>query len=411
MKMINVMQRLAELDATNPNVVKEASKSTANSKDKTTGPIQNGQKKEKTMENLNLESLRYLAGVKETIAECGMMGGSGSPASINITAGSGQELTGMLKDIMNLAGVSKVEPHHMPIDSPDAGPSTVVSAPPMAGAAGRQMDPNAEMHKLMAIVGEPEQDQDSMNAGDQDGEGDEEKMGEDNNRMYDTSPDEKVMGDPMAQFGDINSGDHRQRQAGLPVAKPMETTFKQLMADYEQFIAEGATMQAKGPKEVDVPAVLRKQKRPGQATAQASVDAKNAKAGAKVWSSKRTSEGAVKKLDADIKDKTMSDADFKKTYGMTKAEARKEMSAKKEKPSKEMSEHFYYKSGNSKDVLGNRPEGGVAKHGDEYKRMIASKKIAAKKEKTGKELTPHQKMSSKVYGLSGPKGKLPETKK
>jgi hypothetical protein len=403
MKMINVMQRLADLDATNPNVVSEANKT-----EETTSPIQGGQKKEKTMENLNLESLRYLAGVKDTIAECGMMGG-GSPASINITAGSGQELTGMLKDIMNLAGVNKVEPHHMPLDNPDAGPSTVISAPPMSAAAGHKMDPNVEMHKLMAIVGEPEQDQDSMNAGDHDGEGDEEKMGEDNDRMYDTSPDEKVMGDPMAQFGDINSGDHRQRQAGLPIAKPMETTFKQLMADYEQFIAEGATMQAKGPKEVDVPAYLRKQKRPGQANAQAAVDAKNAKTGAKVWSSKRTTEGAVKQAAEDLKD--MSEAEFKKKYGKTKAEARKAMTAKKEKPSKDMSEHFYYKSGNSKDVLANRPEGGVAKHGDEYKGMIASRKIAAKKEKTGKELTPHQKMSSKVYGLSGPKGKLPETKK
>lgn len=303
--MINVLQRLAELDEVNPNVVNEANKTKKEKVAKenngahgeeTTSPIHGGQKKEKTMENLNLESLRYLAGVKDTIAECGMMGGSGSPASINITAGSGQELTGMLKDIMNLAGVNKVEPHHMPVDSPDAGPSTVISAPPMAGAAGHQMDPNAEMHKLMAIVGEPEQEQDSMNAGEPEGEGDEdEEMDENTDRPYDSSPDEKVMGDPMAQFGDINSGDHRERQKGLPVAKPMETTFKQLLADYEQFIAEGKTsVQSKGPAEVDVPAYLRKQKRAGQATAQSSVDAKNAKTGAKVWSSKRTAEGLGK---------------------------------------------------------------------------------------------------------------------
>ena len=326
MKMINVMQRLADLDAVNPNVVNETNKS----KKEKTSPVRGGQKKEKTMENLNLESLRYLSGLKNTIAECGMMGSGGQPASINITAGSGQELTGMLKDIMNLAGVSKVEPHHMPIDSPDAGPSTVISAPPMDGAMGHKADPNVEMHKLMAIVGEPDRDQDSMNSGEPDGEGDEEKMGEDNNRMYDSSPQEKEMGDPMAQFGDKPSGDRRPRQAGLPSANPMETTFKQLMADYEQFIAEGATMQAKGPKEVDVPAALRKQKRPGQSNAQASVDAKNSNAGAKVWSSKRTSEGAVKQAAEDLK--TMSDAEFKAKYGKTKAEARKAMTAKKEKP-------------------------------------------------------------------------------
>lgn len=340
--MINVLQRLAELDEVNPNVVNEANKTKKEKAvdenngahgEETTSPIHGGQKKEKTMENLNLESLRYLAGVKDTIAECGMMGGGGQPASINITAGSGQELTGMLKDIMNLAGVNKVEPHHMPLDNPDAGPSTVISAPPMPAAAGHKMDPNVEMHKLMTIVGAPDMDQDSMNAGDKDGEGDEEKMGEDNDRMYDTSPDEKVMGDPMAQFGDINSGDHRQRQAGLPIAKPMETTFKQLMADYEQFIAEGATLQAKGPKEVDVPAYLRKQKRPGQDTAQSAVDAKNAKAGSKVWSSKRTAEGAVKQAAEDLKD--MSDADFKKKYGKSKADAKKElMPAKKTVPAK-----------------------------------------------------------------------------
>lgn len=298
--------------------------------EETISPIHGGQRKEETMENLNLESLRYLAGVKETIAECGMPTSSGSPASINITAGSGQELTGMLKDIMNLAGVSKVEPHHMPVDNPDAGPSTVISAPPMSGV---QQDPNVEMHKLMAIVGEPDMDQDSMNSGEQDGEGNEKEMDEDNDRMYDTSPDEVVMSDPMAQYGDINSGDHRERQKGLPVAKPMEATFKQLYAEYEKFIAEGATMQAKGPKEADVPAYLRKQKRPGQDAAQSATDKRNEKSGSKVWSSKRTQEGAVKQAAADIADKKMSDADFKKKYGKTKAEAKKELYSPKKKVS------------------------------------------------------------------------------
>jgi hypothetical protein len=249
-------------------------------------PIHGGQRKEETMENLNLESLRYLAGVKNTLEECGMspMQGTHTPASINITAGSGQELTGMLKDIMNLAGVQQVQPHHMPVDSPNAGPSTVVSAPPMAGAMGHQ-DSNAEMHHLMAIIDGPKEQEDSMNVSD-------EETDEGNERMYDTSPDEHVMDDPLAQFGDKPSGDRRPRQAGLPSANPMEATFKTLFAEYEKFIAEGATkMQPKGPAEVDVPAALRKQKRPGQAAAQAATDKRNASSGAKVWSSKRTEEG------------------------------------------------------------------------------------------------------------------------
>jgi len=310
-------------------------------------PIHGGQRKEETMENLNLESLRYLAGVKNTLEECGMspMQGTHTPASINITAGSGQELTGMLKDIMNLAGVHPVQPHHMPVDSPNAGPSTVISAPPMAGAMGHR-DPNAEMHHLMAIIDGPKEHKDSMNVGDDEtdegfigrglggeiggsigdvagtavgtavggpvagfiggtlgdiagtsigakmGDGDDDQTDEGNERMYDTSPDEHVMDDPLAQFGDKPSGDRRPRQAGLPSANPMEATFKTLFAEYEKFIAEGATkMQSKGPAEVDVPAALRKQKRPGQAAAQAATDKRNASSGAKVWSSKRTEEG------------------------------------------------------------------------------------------------------------------------
>jgi hypothetical protein len=374
MKMINVMQRLADLDAVNPNVVKEANKP----KEKTR-PISGSQKKEKTMENLNLESLRYLSGLKNTIAECGMMGGGGQPASINITAGSGQELTGMLKDIMNLAGVSKVEPHHMPVDSPDAGPSTVISAPAMAGAGRHKIDPNAEMHKLMAIVDGPDMIQDSMNSDDQGGEGNEEaeeglvggaiggtlgavvggpagaaagysagsKMGDDltaeeNDRMYDTSPDEKVMGDPMAQFGDINSGDHRERQKGLPVAKPMETTFKQLMADYEQFIAEGKMSYDKKTGQMKKDTTDSDQRHGlyinGKLvktcnTKDEAANTKKRDPKFKTATVKKISEGKVKDLDADLKDKSMSDEAFKAKYKMTRAEARANLKNKKVKES------------------------------------------------------------------------------
>lgn len=258
--------------------------------EETISPIHGGQRKEETMENLNLASLRYLAGVNKTLAECGIspMQGSSSPASINITAGSGAELSGMLKDIMNLAGVQQVQSHHMPVDNPDAGPSTVISAPPMAGSMGHQQDPGEEMHKLMAIVsGGSDDHEDSMNPGDdeQTDEGSEQ-------RMYDTSPDEHVMDDPLAQFGDINSGDHRERQKGLPVAKPMESTFKSLFAEYEKFIAEGATkIQPKGPAATDVPAYLRKSTAPGKQAAKTATAQRNKDSGAQVWSSKRTEEG------------------------------------------------------------------------------------------------------------------------
>jgi outer membrane lipoprotein SlyB len=68
------------------------------------------------------------------INECGMSYGSSmmdrpsTPASINITAGSGSELSGMLKDIMSLAGMSKQEPISSPVATvePDMDDGTTV---------------------------------------------------------------------------------------------------------------------------------------------------------------------------------------------------------------------------------------------------------------------------------------------
>lgn len=75
--MIDVLKRLQELDANNSNVIKES-----------------------------------------TVEECGPMGMMSptqpkTPATINITADSGEELGSMLSAIMKLAGVNKVEPDHL----------------------------------------------------------------------------------------------------------------------------------------------------------------------------------------------------------------------------------------------------------------------------------------------------------
>ncbi len=79
MQMIDVMKRLAELDANNPNVVYD--------------------KKQDVAE-----------GTEQSVEECGMMGSMdrpSTPASINMTAATGEELGHMLKDIMSLAGIAK----------------------------------------------------------------------------------------------------------------------------------------------------------------------------------------------------------------------------------------------------------------------------------------------------------------
>ena len=180
--------------------------------------------------DLTMESLRVLSGMNKAIAECGiptaMVGGSHAPASINITAASGSELTGMLKDIMNLAGVKSTEPEHKPIDVL-ASPAEVDHIP------GRP-----DMAALIRAVDEPEMTKDSMND-ELEVEGMPEKT---ENRPWDSSPHEKERQDGVRKFGDMNSGDHRERQAGLARAKPtVESIAASLFAEYEKFMSEEST--------------------------------------------------------------------------------------------------------------------------------------------------------------------------
>ena len=118
------MKRLAELDANNPNVVNE-----------------NAQ-----------------------VAECGPEGMMSSepktPATLNITAGSGEELGDMLNAIMQLAGVHKVTPDQL---GTEHEPSKLTAAPVMG--VGPAHDDNGDMRSMMDVVDKlnPELD------GDQDG--------------------------------------------------------------------------------------------------------------------------------------------------------------------------------------------------------------------------------------------------
>lgn len=89
--MIDVMKRLAELDATNPNIVKES---------------------------------------QQPVEECGMMPMEKphTPATMNITANSGEELGDMLSALMQLAGVHKVGDEHM---GAEPAPTAMTSEPSM----------------------------------------------------------------------------------------------------------------------------------------------------------------------------------------------------------------------------------------------------------------------------------------
>lgn len=310
MKMINVLQRLAELDSQNPNVVQAKPQITP---DAAVEAIQ------KTLsEELSVESLKYLSGVKDTIAECGMgmMPQSNTPASfsINATASNGEEVANMLNNIMALAGVKDVSAPAMSQEKPVTGtpePSVGGDMKKMLDTMNQaDVDGTPEEEGLMggalgataggllggplgAMAGyaagskagddvdnalkdgseeetdaaEPEVDISGVGGalagaaihgdakgaakGMQDGE-DETMTGsnEEMRKLIDAVAGPEVDNKPAdptevpayvddKHAYDPNKGDHRERQAGLARANPMEDVTAKLFADYNKFVTEG----------------------------------------------------------------------------------------------------------------------------------------------------------------------------
>ena len=174
----------------------------------------------------------YIENHRQKLGECGMMG-SGmsprphSPASINMTADSGAELTGMLKDIMQLAGLKQVTPQDLGHEHEPA----VISAEP--GISIAKVDDEPSIMRSMLDKLNPEMD-------------DEEKIAE-----WDNEPTNVDDIPPMSHDAMLNKGMHNQDPAGAPgagdgrhlknnpIATP-EETYESLMADYKKFISEGA---------------------------------------------------------------------------------------------------------------------------------------------------------------------------
>jgi hypothetical protein len=205
MQMIDVLKKLAELDAQNPNIVKEDS---------------------------NLE-------------ECGPMGMMDAsqphtPASINITAGSGEELGDMLKTIMSLAGVHKVEPEHLGAEMP---PAVVTAEPVMGVDAGRDQEGSAGdvMRSMM----------DKMNPDDSEEIGSDEETDEGAEQMYNNSPADptdtpEFDSNEFAYQPNAGGSSHGRAQKNNPHGNPHsheqekknETMEQQLMSQYKEFVAE-----------------------------------------------------------------------------------------------------------------------------------------------------------------------------
>lgn len=242
MQMIDVMKRLAELDTGNPNV---DSKALIQSKPMATVTnmdiVREGDAKLPQFVEPDLADLKALSGVKK-IDECGMMPSSNTPASINVTAGSGQELSGILKDIMGLAGMVKPMGHDHDSERPLMGKPEMDDKIAMRAMLDSMNEPTDEgpIGKISgagigAMLGGPLGAAAGASMGDELTGKDEEQQ-----EAYDNTP-AKATDIPPSQEGaheyNPNKGDHRERQAGLPRAMPasLEET---LMKQWRSFMAE-----------------------------------------------------------------------------------------------------------------------------------------------------------------------------
>jgi hypothetical protein len=249
MQMIDVMKRLAEIDATNPNVAKPTM-----SQEKSMGTISNIAGKSTVQES--------------SVAECGplgMMGGMQPPRmpasfSINGTAETGDEVANMLGQILSLAGMKPVG-DTMGME-PGMEPHAEVEIEPEAG----HMEPVDDMANMIGIVDKMNGPQGSDEPMDAPGLGDEDEsiggaeepaqaahfndMADDVRDMtdeltsdgahYDNSPEPKVKDH---DYGDDQVTSKPKEPAkkdggGNPFAEAVETVKTQLLKDYKTYMAE-----------------------------------------------------------------------------------------------------------------------------------------------------------------------------
>jgi hypothetical protein len=263
MNMIDVIKRLAQLDAKNTNMAEDVS-SNIGMRDEDAakkiaqklmgmpninrGNIDDHVSKYLKMVGKNPTDLKYLStlvmseledanmledqGVAEGSSACGMspmpdMAHPHTPASVNITAGSGEELSNMLKDIMSLAGVHKVEPHELGAEPEPitltAEPMTVMGP---AASAGDEM--RAVIDRINGV-----HDQDAREGAvpsiDNTPTGVDDIPDMDTDAMIDTG---RMNQDPAGHpgVGDRMDGDRPRAFA---------TMEESLMDEYKRFVAEG----------------------------------------------------------------------------------------------------------------------------------------------------------------------------
>lgn len=214
MQMIDVLKRLAELDAGNPNVENKM------------GSVESLI----TVSNVDGEVAKINESV-DSVEECGSAMGPSmaprTPASINMTASSGEELAGMLRDIMSLAGVSK--------DHSDSHKDVEV-------LPGRTLEPDNDMMstiKMIDSMNEPGEEEMELEV-DPDDQPHEEGM---DDRVYVNSPEEEIEAhdygdkqvDPKPQGLKHRFGDNPYK----PARESIDALADRLLNEFHEFISEG----------------------------------------------------------------------------------------------------------------------------------------------------------------------------
>jgi hypothetical protein len=207
MQMIDVMKRLADLDTANPS-----------------------RPEHKVSGNQNITALSESAQVDECgmMPEMGDMGRPSTPASINMTAGSGDELGELIKAIATLAGQSR--PAEM---------EPLSAMPAMGVASDDGMDMRAMIDKLNPM----------------DDEGDEEpkKVDEYDNTPADPTDTNEFDAEEFAHHENPPGAANGRGNMNNPRANTMEQITRNLFADYKKFISEGGVSMP-GDQYLSIPA-------------------------------------------------------------------------------------------------------------------------------------------------------------
>ena len=211
--MIDVMKRLAELDSRSPTL----------------------------RENQQVEECGMMP-------EMGMMGGMPErppmPASINMTAGSGEELSDMLATIMQLAGVKQYGPddsQQEPMSNEPQG-GEVLALEPVSEPSDSTSNMRSMIDKLNPMGG----DDVSASHGDVDNDGDhdmddheaEKDEKETDEGQYDNSPADPRKPPPVRANQFANQENQPGQGDRMDGTMPKATMEQQLMADYKNFISE-----------------------------------------------------------------------------------------------------------------------------------------------------------------------------